>query len=111
MLLQLGSDKDVYVDYKYLTPNFWKAGSFSLRVHVPGKMISLWSVHIAEGLRGKGYGQKMLQEVIEYVRGLGYTELRLLCKIDNCRAFHIYTKLGFKVEGLRDEKLEMKLAL
>ena len=48
---------------------------------------------------GKGYGEKMLNEIIKFARRQGFLRIELSVANTNERAIHLYEKAGFKKEG------------
>jgi ribosomal protein S18 acetylase RimI-like enzyme len=74
-------------------------GSFDLfeRKNSGGNRMELWSFGIiGKQNRGKGYGQKMLQEAIAMAGG---KPIRLYVHKTNTVAIHIYQKAGFNIIG------------
>ena len=74
-------------------------GSFDLfcRKNNPNAPMELWSFGIiGKENRGKGYGQKMLQEAIMLADG---KPVRLYVQKTNVVAMHIYQKAGFRIVG------------
>ncbi|HRI23007.1 MAG TPA: GNAT family protein [Panacibacter sp.] len=49
---------------------------------------------------GKGYGLKMLKEIIDYAKNKGFLRIELSVADYNEKAIHLYEKAGFKKEGL-----------
>lgn len=47
--------------------------------------------------REKGFGSKMLEEIIALSRAYGYQRLELDVRASNQRAIHVYEKLGFTI--------------
>ena len=62
---------------------------------VPGKRVYLEAFRVLDICRGKGYGQYLLNEVINKVREQGYSEITIGVEDDNENAKHIYSKYGF----------------
>jgi ribosomal protein S18 acetylase RimI-like enzyme len=58
--------------------------------------IELWCFGIQGDMRGKGYGQQFLREVIQE---FDKQTIVLFVEKRNERALHIYHKLGFKIVG------------
>jgi ribosomal protein S18 acetylase RimI-like enzyme len=61
-----------------------------------GKAVSVNGLVVAEGERGKGYGQAFLGELLGMLSGRGL-EIILDVNSRNETAFHVYRKLGFVV--------------
>lgn len=49
--------------------------------------------------RGRGYGKRVMLDIIERLRSGGVKRLELLVVCDNERAIGFYRRLGFEVEG------------
>jgi putative acetyltransferase len=49
---------------------------------------------------GKGYGNKMITEIIEYAKQQGFLRIELSASIENTKAVHLYEKCGFAKEGI-----------
>jgi putative acetyltransferase len=49
---------------------------------------------------GKGFGNKMLQEIIAYAKQQGFLRIELSVANINEKAISLYEKVGFKKEGL-----------
>lgn len=64
--------------------------------HHLANAVELWAFGIQGNMRGHGYGQQFLREIIEFHGG---QTLVLFVEKDNPRALHIYTKLGFQIVG------------
>lgn len=59
------------------------------------------NVAIAENQRGKGYGRKLMESVIEAERQKGVTKLFLEVRESNENAIRLYKSVGFKATGIR----------
>ncbi len=59
------------------------------------------NVAIREDLRGKGYGKKLMERVIEAERQKGITKLFLEVRESNENAIRLYKSVGFKATGIR----------
>lgn len=53
---------------------------------------------IEQRYRGKGYGQKLVNRMVEKLREQGYKQLSLSVDKRN-RAFNFYQRLGFRIVG------------
>lgn len=62
---------------------------------IPGKRIYISRVIVKKEFRGKGYGKKLMNYVIEYVKREEYKEISLGVNLDNYIALNLYVKLGF----------------
>jgi ribosomal protein S18 acetylase RimI-like enzyme len=54
---------------------------------------------VAEGYRGRGYGEYLLQRLFAYALANTEHDLRLFCREDNADALRFYERLGFKTES------------
>lgn len=52
---------------------------------------------------GKGYGKRAVQDFIENAKKAGMSEVHLYADSGNCKALHMYEKLGFSVWNIPDE--------
>lgn len=68
--------------------------------HRNSHIVYLGGVAIHPSAAGKGYGAKMLQEVIDYAVTQGFLRIELSVATINKRAIGLYEKLGFVQEGL-----------
>lgn len=67
-------------------------------------------VYVSPNFRGKGIFTGLLHKVLEYVKGKGYTCLRLEVESNNLRAQKAYQKNGFRIDGnATDISIYMKL--
>ena len=67
-------------------------------------------VATAPGFRGRGLAQKLLLEILERGRGLGYAGAQIAFLIGNTPAQRIYERVGFKVvDEKRDPDFEAAL--
>ncbi len=60
---------------------------------------------VREDASGKGIGSNLLKEAIEWAEETGITRLELTVIVDNDKAYHLYEKLGFEVEGRRSNSM------
>jgi len=49
---------------------------------------------------GKGYGSKMITEIIEYGKQQNFLRIELSASVENIKAVHLYEKCGFVKEGV-----------
>ncbi len=59
------------------------------------------NVAITEKQRGKGYGKKLMESVIEAEKLRGITKLFLEVRESNTNAIRLYKSVGFKATGIR----------
>ena len=48
---------------------------------------------------GKGFGKKMMEEIIDLANQQGYKRIELSVATENLKAVELYKKMGFEVEG------------
>lgn len=84
-----------------------RLGRFSLQLHDAKSQVEIWNVYVSEP--DKGYGQKMFQEILEYIQ-LNYSQYNwmwLWVFKSNSPALHIYKKFGFIVSYTGDCTFDM----
>jgi len=59
------------------------------------------AIAILQEYTGKGYGTKLMNTIEEYAINHGITRLELEVSVNNPLAINLYEKLGFKIEGER----------
>lgn len=69
-----------------------------------GRRAYLYAFRIREGYQNKGYGKKLLQEVISELRREGYGEFTVGVEDDNEIAIHVYRSFGFNEFLLRKQE-------
>lgn len=70
----------------------------------------LWRLMLDASVQGRGLGRRVMDELIELVRGWGYSELRLSVVPGPSSPQGFYEKLGFSLTGREDDgELEMAL--
>ncbi len=62
---------------------------------IPGKRLYISRIIVKKGLRGKGYGKKLMNYAIDYAKKQKYEELSLGVNLDNYIALKLYVGLGF----------------
>jgi putative acetyltransferase len=60
----------------------------------------LGGLAIHPAFAGKGFGRKMMQDIIELVNQQGYKRIELSVATENLKATELYKKVGFEVEGV-----------
>lgn len=63
-------------------------------------IVYLGGVAIHPEFAGKGYGKKMMAEIIEWVRQAGFRRIELSTAISNEKAISLYQQFGFEKEGV-----------
>jgi len=56
---------------------------------------------IKKAHQGKGFGKKLMEDLIDRAQKFEVDALTLEVEVDNDRAIHLYEKYGFKSEGIR----------
>lgn len=84
----------------YLSENDKQVGSLVLVYN--GKDASIFSVQVLDSHRGKGYGKKLVEKAINVCKSKNVGKLELNTEQDNHVANSMYRKMGFKLEGLKD---------
>ena len=105
-----GTDRDITdIEMHYLT----RGGVFEILEGAGGKLlgtcglypldsetIELRKMYFAKELRGRGYGKKLLEKMIETARELGFRQIHLETNSALKEAIALYKKYGFApVEG------------
>lgn len=62
---------------------------------IPGKRIYFSRIIVKKDFRGKGYGKKLMNNIIEYAKKENYEEISLGVNLDNYVAFKLFVDLGF----------------
>lgn len=81
---------------------------FMPKTHRAAHIVELGGVAIHPSFGGKGYGQKMLNEILLYGKEKGFLRMELGVSEINTRAVHLYEKAGFKREGLLKKYIYLK---
>jgi L-phenylalanine/L-methionine N-acetyltransferase len=76
--------------------------------HRASHVVNLGGVAIHPSWSGKGYGQKMLEQVIVLGKERGFVRMELGVSTINSKAIHLYEKAGFKKEGIREKFIYLK---
>jgi ribosomal protein S18 acetylase RimI-like enzyme len=62
-------------------------------------IIYLGGVAVDAGSRQQGVGGRMMVEIMEKIRAMGYTRVELTVGTENVRAIRMYERAGFENEG------------
>ena len=62
---------------------------------IPDKRLYISRIIVKKEFRGKGYGKKLMNYVIEFAKREKYNELSLGVNLDNYIALKLYVNLGF----------------
>lgn len=60
---------------------------------------------ILKDYRGRGMGEKLFQEIIKWALESNIIRLELTVMTHNEGAIHLYKKMGFEIEGLKEKSL------
>ena len=85
----------------YITEGGHQVGSLVL-IYNEDKA-SIFSVEVLNKHRGKGYGKKLVENAILRCQEKNCKTIELNTETDNNVANSLYNKLGFKLEGIKDE--------
>ena len=62
--------------------------------------------------RNRGLGTRMLRQAIEWARERQFTRLKLITRVDNERAIHVFKRCGFTAnDSTQGEWMEMTFSL
>jgi RimJ/RimL family protein N-acetyltransferase len=77
-------------------------GTFELRQqeHRSSHVATLGSFAMHPAFRGRGFGGKAIEEIVQIARARGLRRLELLVETDNPRAIGFYERHGFVKEGI-----------
>ncbi|MDR2846450.1 MAG: GNAT family N-acetyltransferase [Candidatus Methanoplasma sp.] len=89
--------------YSFVVHDGEKIGYFSVRPE--GGSLFISKIYVDKEHRGKGFGKRTLQEMIEYGRSLGSRNAYLHVNKNNKLAIGAYEANGFKVTGERYEPM------
>ena len=86
------------------------AGMFKLvpNQHRASHIAVLGGVAIHPSFSGKGYGQRMLDQIIVLGKKMGLLRMELGVSTINTKAIHLYEKAGFEKEGLLKKYIYLK---
>ena len=62
-------------------------------------------IGVLKDFRGHGIGKALMKTALELASQKGLTRIELTVREDNKRAFELYKKLGFKVEGIHQKSM------
>ncbi len=96
-----------YTDIYFIYQEGQRIGTISLRDDG-----SLWNFNIGRKFRGKGYGKRALQDILNLIRVRNlFTEVKLYVIKNNTIALNLYESLGFKITKDYGETYEMIIKL
>jgi len=67
----------------------------------------LWGMYVSEEYRGKGLAFKLIEELVNYAKNNGITQIHLSCIKENLAAFKFYEKLGFEIYGIMPKAVKI----
>lgn len=78
------------------------AGMFKLvpQLYRNSHIVYLGGVAVHPSFAGKGYGYKMMQEILHFVKEQDFLRIELSVATFNEKAIHLYEKSGFEKEGV-----------
>ena len=105
-ILSTDSDlQDIQANYFLESGRFWLLvenekliGTIALKP-LQNNCYELKRFFISENYRGKGYGNKALEFIMQYARGKNIGCIKLDTNIKSLRAIHLYKKFGFQEIG------------
>jgi L-phenylalanine/L-methionine N-acetyltransferase len=83
--------------------NQWACSNF-MHTHIG----YLGGLAIHPNFSGKGYGVKMMKEILALGKEKGFLRIELSTATTNTRAITLYEKLGFKREGILKKYTHLK---
>ena len=77
-------------------------GTYELRLQErrSSHVATLGSFAMHAAFRGRGFGAKAIEEIVDVARSRGVRRLELLVEVDNPRAIRFYERHGFVKEGI-----------
>ena len=90
------------IKYVFEDENGTAIGMFKIFpwTHRSSHIAYLGGLAIHPDYTGKGFGVKMMQEIIELANQQGYKRIELSVAAENLGAIKLYKKVGFEVEGV-----------
>ena len=102
-LKELIANKEIFVArfeneiVAYVTTKIVEKTNPSMRYR---KQISIEAICVDENFRGKGIGTKLLENVKEFGKQNGCTDMYLTVNEENENAINLYEKFGFRVKSI-----------
>lgn len=69
------------------------------------------NISVMSGWRSNGIATQLMQECIARARRHGFSKMQLEVDYDNVAAAHLYSKLGFVIDHIRNETVTMYLLI
>jgi putative acetyltransferase len=98
------------IKYVFTDENGNPVGMFKLFpwIYRASHIAYLGGLAIHPAFASKGFGRKMMQEIIELANQQGYKRIELSVATENLKAIELYKKLGFEVEGIMKKYTYLK---
>lgn len=98
------------IKYVFTDENSISVGMFKLSPlkHRCNHIFYLGGLAIHPDFYGKGYGVKMMQEIMDFTQQNGCKRLELSAGTENLRAIELYKKVGFEPEGIMRKYTQIK---
>lgn len=98
------------VKYIFMDKNSSSIGMFKLFpwTYRASHIAYLGGLAIHPAFAGKGFGRKMMQEIIDLANQQGYKRIELSVATENLRAIKLYKKVGFQEEGIMKKYTYLK---
>lgn len=98
------------IKYIFTNENGTPVGMFKLFpwTYRASHIAYLGGLAIHPAFSGKGFGRKMMQEIIEIANQQGYKRIELSVATENLKAIELYKKVGFEVEGVMKKYTYLK---
>ncbi|MES1226177.1 MAG: GNAT family N-acetyltransferase [Bacteroidota bacterium] len=71
-------------------------------------IVYLGGLAVHPSFAGRGYGYKMMQEIIGFAKSEGFLRIELGVSLINEKAIHLYKKAGFEQEGVLKKYIYLK---
>jgi len=65
-----------------------------------GKALTIDDLYINSSYRRSGFGDKMVEYLVQFAEKLDYTRVQLHAEVENTRAHNLYEKFGFSRENI-----------
>jgi L-phenylalanine/L-methionine N-acetyltransferase len=98
------------IKYIFMDKNSTSVGMFKLYPlkHRCNHIFYLGGLAINPDFAGKGFGVKMMQEIMAFAQQNGCKRLELSAGTENQRAIDLYKKVGFEPEGVMRKYTQIK---
>jgi L-phenylalanine/L-methionine N-acetyltransferase len=98
------------IKYIFMDENGTSVGMFKLYplTYRASHIAYLGGLAIHPTYAGKGFGLKMMQEIIDFANKQGYKRIELSAATENLGAIKLYKKVGFEEEGIMKKYTYLK---